>query len=85
MAVENKATTGGWKKEAVMTRSTVSISREARPSSRQESVVETLNRILGYDLQEATLMAEGYREMGNEGRAIAESNIAASAETLPEE
>lgn len=85
MAVENKGSTALWGTESVFTRSTVSISQEARPTARRETVVETLNRILGYDLQETTLMAEGYREMANEGRAIAEGNLAASAETLPEE
>jgi hypothetical protein len=47
--------------------------RPGAASSDGESVVEVVNRIVGYDIEEARLMAEGYREMAHESLAIAEA------------
>ena len=55
------------------------------PPSNGEGVLEVVNRLLGYDIDEVRLMAQGYRESAQEALAIAESNLAASAETLPTE
>ena len=46
-------------------------------------VIDRVNSILGYDIFEADLMAEGYAELGGEMLQIAESTITAQAETLP--
>jgi hypothetical protein len=46
-------------------------------------VFELISEILGYDIREVQLMAEGYREAAGECLWLAENNIVASAETLP--
>lgn len=48
-------------------------------------VIDRVNSILGYDMLEAALMAEGYAELGGEMLLIAESTITAQAETLPQD
>jgi hypothetical protein len=55
--------------------------REAAQMSASE-VIERVNSILGYDMFEAELMAQGYAELGGEMLRIAESTITAQAETL---
>jgi hypothetical protein len=49
----------------------------------ERDVFEILEEILGYDIVEMQLMAEGYRVTADESLALAESNIAATIETLP--
>ena len=46
-------------------------------------VIDRVNSILGYDMFEAALMAEGYAELGGEMVLIAESTITAQTEALP--
>ena len=48
------------------------------------AVIERVNAILGYDIFESSLMAEGYVELGSEMLAISESTLPAQAEVLPE-
>ena len=48
-------------------------------------LVARLREILGYDIFEETLMAEGYREMGAEMLSISENTSAAMFEALPDE
>jgi hypothetical protein len=55
------------------------------PSSNGENVIEVVNRLLGYDIEQQRLMAQGYRESAEESLVIAESNLAASVETLPDD
>jgi len=49
------------------------------------TVIEQVNKILGYDLLEVTKMAAGYREGSKEALLISESNLAVSFEVLPPE
>ena len=60
---------------------------EAREASHLpvSDVIERVNEILGYDIFEAALMAEGYRVMADEMLEIAESTLAAGYEALPPE
>lgn len=58
-------------------------SREAAALPAQ-AVIERVNAILGYDIFESSLMAEGYVELGSEMLSISESTLAAQAEALPE-
>jgi len=48
-------------------------------------VIERVNEILGYDIFAAATLAEGYVEFADESIALAESNLSAAAEVLPEE
>ncbi len=48
-------------------------------------VFERLREILGYDLREQQLLAEGYREFAKESLTLSESTLAASVEALPPE
>lgn len=48
-------------------------------------VIERVNEILGYDIFATTTLAAGYVEFADESLAVAESNLAASAEVLPDE
>lgn len=48
-------------------------------------VIEIVNRILGYDILESQLMAEGYLEFADESLTTAEGTMAAFYETLPPE
>lgn len=50
-----------------------------------EELFDRITEILGYDLFEAALMAEGYAELGAEMLSISEGTIAAQAEALPPE
>jgi hypothetical protein len=65
----------------VLTGSTVEEDRELL----ERDVFEILEEILGYDIFEMQLMAEGYREAAEESLAIAESNLDATIQTLPDE
>ena len=60
------------------------IEREAeeRRQTRTQIVIEAVACLRDREL--ATLMQEGYREMADESRDLAESNLPAAAETLPE-
>ena len=48
-------------------------------------VAKRVNEILGYDIFEEVLMAEGYRAMADEMLLISESTAAATFEALPPE
>jgi len=48
-------------------------------------VFERLREILGYDLREQQLLAEGYREFAKESLTLSESTLAAGVEALPPE
>jgi hypothetical protein len=56
---------------------------EIGPEQTLSSVMEQTTEILGYDI--FALESDGYVEMGEESLALAESNLAASVETLPSE
>ena len=47
-------------------------------------VIERVNEILGYDILQDDLMAEGYAELGTEMLSISESTLGAQTEPQPE-
>jgi hypothetical protein len=49
------------------------------------SVVEVVNEILGYDIFERWLIAEGAQEFAEESLHFAESTLEAALETWPDE
>ncbi len=48
-------------------------------------VFDRIREILGYDLREQQLLAEGYRKFAEESLTLSESTLAASVEALPPE
>jgi hypothetical protein len=57
---------------------------EAIPPPPSE-IYDVLCRILGYDIREQWLLAEGYREMAEESLRLSEDSLAAGFEALPPE
>lgn len=55
---------------------------EERQESKTQIVVEAVACLR--DHESAMLMEEGYREMAQEARTLAEGSLSAAAETLPE-
>ncbi len=61
-------------------------STQVEPSrSPERSVVEVVNEILGYDIFERWLIAEGAYEMREESLQFAENTLDAALETWPDE
>jgi hypothetical protein len=61
-------------------------SGQVEPSrSPKRSVVEVVNEILGYDIFERWLIAEGAQEFAEESLHFAESTLDAGLETWPDE
>jgi len=56
---------------------------EVRPATKK-SVIAVVNEILGYDIFERRLIAEGAHEFGQESLHFAESTLDAGLETWPE-
>jgi len=58
---------------------------QQRLDAGSEDVVEVVNRILGYDAAEQTILAEGYHVMATDAADWADVAFIAQAEVLPEE
>lgn len=58
---------------------------EERPLAPNVDLFDVLVEILGYDIREADLMAEGYREAATDALDLAEGSLGASFDTLPPE
>jgi hypothetical protein len=65
--------------------SSAGIARRKEAPVRRSRVFERLREILGYDVGEQQLLAEGYREFAEESLMLSESTLAAGIETLPPE
>jgi hypothetical protein len=61
------------------------IARRSEAPVPRSRVFQRLREILGYDVREQSLLAEGYREFAEESLALSESTLAAGVEALPPE
>ncbi len=77
-----KATTWikGWERRSA---GSAGITQHAEAPVKRSRVFDRLREILGYDIGEQRLLAEGYREFAAESLTLAESTLAASVEALP--
>lgn len=65
--------------------SSAGIARRKESPVRRSRVFERLREILGYDVRDQQLLAEGYRELADESLMLAESTLAVGIEALPPE